>query len=68
MHPGEPCSPWGIEKTFEKYGKTARTPTLWVYTEHDKYWGPTYPREWFSAWQKAGGVGEMLVFLPCRGR
>jgi dienelactone hydrolase len=62
--PQQPCSPVQLERMFAQFGKTSRMPTLWVYTENDMYFGPRYPREWFEAFQKAGGVGEFVQFPP----
>ena len=37
---------------------------LWAYTENDRFFGPTLPREWFQAFQAAGGRGEFKQFPP----
>jgi dienelactone hydrolase len=63
-HPEQPCGPQRIEQLFGQYGKTARIPTLWIYTENDRYFGPEYPREWFKAFKEAGGTGEFVQFPP----
>jgi dienelactone hydrolase len=62
--PQRPCAPHGMEQLFAQYGKTARVPTLWLYTENDQYFGPSYPREWFKAYKDAGGTGEFVQFGP----
>ena len=62
--PQEPCSTPGLRSMFADYGRTARMPTLWVYTENDQWMGPRYPRQWFDAFQAAGGVGEFVLFPP----
>jgi len=62
--PGRPCAPQRLQRMFADYGKTARMPTLWVYTENDQYMGLTYPREWFEAFHASGGVGEFVQFPP----
>jgi len=62
--PGNPCAQPRLKKLFADYGKTARIPTLWIYTENDRYMGPTLPREWFDAFTAAGGVGEYTRFPP----
>lgn len=49
---------------FADYGKTARVPMLWVYTENDLYWGSELPKEWFSSYKANGGVGEFVLFPP----
>jgi dienelactone hydrolase len=63
-HPERPCTPQAMERLFGQYGSTARLPTLWVYTENDRYFGPAFPREWFKAYQDAGGRGEFVQFPP----
>ena len=62
--PRRPCQPNRLERTFAGYGRTARIPTLWLYTENDLYFGPKYPREWFEAFREAGGTGEFHQFPP----
>lgn len=62
--PQEPCSPWALKDLFADYGKTARIPTLWIYTENDQWMGAKYPREWFDAFKEKGGVGEFVLFPP----
>jgi dienelactone hydrolase len=62
--PGNPCGPEKLKRLFADYGKSARIPTLWIYTENDLYMGPTQPKEWFDAFTAAGGVGEYTRFPP----
>lgn len=64
QHPRKPCSEVRLRALFEGYGKTARLPTLWLYSENDLYWGPDLPREWFDAFKAAGGQGEFQGFPP----
>jgi dienelactone hydrolase len=65
--PGQPCGPEKLQRMFADYGKTARVPTLWIYTENDRYFGPAYPQQWFEAFRAAGGIGEFTRF-PAHGR
>ncbi len=60
---GNPCRADLIEHLFASYGASARIPSLWLYSENDKYWGKALPREWFGAFQRKGGAGE-FVQLP----
>jgi dienelactone hydrolase len=60
--PQNPCAASSLERMFANYGKTARTPTLWIYTENDMYFGPKLPKEWFDAFKAAGGTGEYTLF------
>jgi dienelactone hydrolase len=62
-HPQDPCSPRALAALFAEYGKTARIPTLWLYSSNDEYFGARLPREWFEAFRSAGGAGD-FVLLP----
>ena len=62
--PGEPCEPALLERMFGGYGRTARVPMLWVYTENDLYFKPEYTKSWFEAYRRAGGQGEYLLLPP----
>jgi dienelactone hydrolase len=64
--PGDPCRPDLMRKLFADYGATAKVPTLWLYSENDKYFGKDYPQAWFKAFVAAGGKGE-FVQLPAHG-
>lgn len=66
-HPGNPCSPEAMQRLFAAYGKSARIPTLWIYSENDEYFGGKLPREWFDAFRKAGGNGEFFLLPPYPG-
>lgn len=63
-HPQQPCSLPNLERMFAKFGETARMPTLWAYTENDQFFGVIYPRQWFDAFRRSGGVGEFVQFAP----
>lgn len=62
--PEDPCSQPALRRLFAGYGKTARMPTLWVYSENDRYFGPKLPKEWFDAFTAAGGAGDYVLFPP----
>jgi dienelactone hydrolase len=64
LMPQNPCGQPALRRLFAGYGKTARMPSLWVYSENDQYFGPTLPREWFEAFKAAGGTGEYALFPP----
>lgn len=65
-HPGSPCAPRLLERMFADWGRGARVPMLWIYTENDKFMGAEFPREWFEAYRKEGGKGE-FVQMPATG-
>ncbi|MGC1173555.1 dienelactone hydrolase family protein [Polaromonas sp.] len=62
--PQQPCATPLLERMFANYGKTARIPTLWIYTENDMFLGPKFPKEWFDAFKAAGGIGEYTLYPP----
>ncbi|MEW6334974.1 MAG: alpha/beta fold hydrolase [Thermodesulfobacteriota bacterium] len=65
--PGEPCSEYQLKELFADYGKKARTPMLWLYSENDRYFGSEYPPRWFDAFKKQGGVAQYIQ-LPAHGK
>jgi dienelactone hydrolase len=64
--PGDPCMPHLLEETYAQYGKTARIPTLWVYTGNDLYFGDVHPKKWHAAFARQGGIGEFNA-MPAFG-
>lgn len=58
-----PCKPHLVENLFAQYGKLAKTPTLWIYSENDFVWGSDLPKTWFNAYVKNGAPAE-FVGLP----
>lgn len=62
--PEKPCRADLLRELFAGYGKTARIPTLWVYSVNDRYWGPKLPREWFDSFIAAGGKGRFVQLPP----
>ena len=60
----EPCAPVLLQRLFAAYGRSARVPMLWVYTENDRYWGAEYPKAWLAAFQQGGGRAEFVQFPP----
>ena len=59
----KPCGDYLIKDTFAKYGASNKVPTLWLYSVNDKFWGEQLPKDWFSAFQRAGGRGQ-FISLP----
>jgi dienelactone hydrolase len=63
-HPEQPCGSDRMGELFASYGATARIPTLWLYSENDKYWGPTLPRSWLETFAEQGGLGQFVQLPP----
>ncbi|MBN3841116.1 prolyl oligopeptidase family serine peptidase [Burkholderia sp. Ac-20349] len=64
QHPGSPCQDELMEAMYSRFGKTARVPMLWIYTENDQYFGPTYSRAWHDAFVHAGGNADYRLLPP----
>ncbi|ACZ76259.1 MULTISPECIES: alpha/beta hydrolase family protein [Dickeya] len=58
------CDKAGLLKAFELYGRTARLPTLWLYTENDKAFSPAIAREMLNAYQRGGGNAAFILMPP----
>jgi dienelactone hydrolase len=65
--PGEPCGPERMTAAIARFAQTIKVPVLWHYAENDRFFGPTYVRAWFEAFERAGGKGR-LVMQPPFGR
>lgn len=61
--PHEICSEDRLIAAYAALGKTARVPSLWIYTENDSYFGPELARRMFAAYRGEGGIGELRL-LP----
>jgi dienelactone hydrolase len=64
LRPGEPCDSHRLAELFAGYGKDARVPTLWIYTENDRYFAPRHVRTWYDAFRAKGGSGELVLLPP----
>lgn len=64
IRPGTPCEPDALRALYAGYGKTARLPTLWVYTANDRYFSNGFPEQWFAAFKESGGIGEFHALPP----
>jgi dienelactone hydrolase len=61
--PNDICREDRLIEAYAALGKTARVPSLWIYTENDLYFGPELARRMFAAYSGQGGVGELRL-LP----
>lgn len=60
------CAPQRLVDAAGRYGATARIPSLWLYSENDKFFAPALSRKMFDAFVRAGGRAE-YVALPAFG-
>jgi dienelactone hydrolase len=56
--PDNNCRPDQLVDATRVLGSTARTPTLWIYTENDSYFGPQLSKQMFAAWEAGGGKAD----------
>jgi dienelactone hydrolase len=60
------CSPDNLARGAGDYGRTARVPTLWIYTENDSFFDPGLSRRMADAYRRAGGNVQYELLAPFR--
>ena len=58
------CAENRLIATARQFGKEAKIPMLWVYSENDTYFGPNLARNMFAAYTGAGGKAELTLMPP----
>jgi len=60
-----PCSSGNVELLLAKAARDGGAiPSLWLYAENDRHWGPAVPRRWHAAYVAAGGTAEFHMLPP----
>ena len=54
--PNSNCEPENLVTAASQFGKTSRTPMLWIYAQNDSFFNPTLAKSMADAFQAAGGV------------
>jgi pimeloyl-ACP methyl ester carboxylesterase len=62
--PNNNCNPDRLVAATADFGRTARIPMLWIYTENDTYFGPDLSRRMHEAFVGAGGDAEYHLLGP----
>lgn len=62
--PNNNCAPDRLVEVTAEFGRTARVPMLWLYTENDTYFGPFLSQRMASAFLAAGGNLEYHLLPP----
>jgi dienelactone hydrolase len=65
--PNNNCTPDRLVQAAGEFGKTARLPMLWIYTENDLFFNPTLSRRMADAFTSGGGKAEFML-LPSFGK
>ncbi|MCX8028135.1 MAG: prolyl oligopeptidase family serine peptidase [Thermodesulfovibrionales bacterium] len=58
------CSPVRLSQATYEFAKTSKVPTLWIYTENDKFVSPSVSKEMFDSYIKGGGKGKFILLPP----
>jgi dienelactone hydrolase len=62
--PNNNCAPDQLVAQVGEFGRTARTPMLWIYIENDTFFGPELSRRMHEAYTGAGGNAEYHLLPP----
>jgi invasion protein IalB/pimeloyl-ACP methyl ester carboxylesterase len=62
--PNNNCAPDKLVAATGEFGRTARIPMLWIYTENDTYFGPELTKRMHDAFVAAGGNAEYRLLPP----
>ena len=54
------CDEAALVRAFEALGRTSRIPTLWIYAENDKFFGPDLARRMHAGFAGAGGRAQLI--------
>lgn len=65
--PNNNCAPDKLVEATADFGRTARTPMLWIYTENDTFFGPALSKRMHEAYAAAGGNAEYHLLPPFGG-
>ena len=57
---GDVCSENELVDAYEKFGETARIPTLWIYAQNDGLFNPRLAGKFHEALIGAGGITELI--------
>ena len=62
--PNNNCAPDQLVEATADFGRTARIPMLWIYTENDTFFGPELSKRMHEAYTRAGGNAEYHLLPP----
>ena len=58
--PASNCRPQTLVEAAGRYGRSATTPMLWIYTGNDSYFGPELARAMHQSFVEGGGTAELV--------
>ncbi|MGH7356309.1 MAG: alpha/beta hydrolase family protein [Candidatus Rokuibacteriota bacterium] len=63
---GPDCAPDRVLDAAGEWGRRAKIPTLWLYSENDSYFPPGFARRMHGAFTGAGGTATLAMLPPFR--
>lgn len=54
------CAPERLVEASTRFGTTARVPTMWLYSENDRLFGPPLSQRMYTAFMQAGGYAKFV--------
>ena len=67
MLPNNNCHPEHLAEAAGRFGATATTPMLWIYTANDSFFGPSIAAAMHATFTAAGGRAEFVQLGPYDG-
>jgi dienelactone hydrolase len=61
--PNNNCAPDKLVAATAELGRAARTPTLWIYTENDTFFGPALSKRMHDAYTATAETPNITCFL-----
>lgn len=58
------CAPETLVWTVGEYGRRLKVPTLWIYTENDKYFPPSISKKMHEHYVSKGGTAKFVLLPP----
>lgn len=58
------CTPIRLSQATYEFGKTSKVPTLWIYTENDKFFPPSISKDMYENYIKSGGKARYILLPP----
>ena len=58
------CASKKLIEAAREFGRTSRSPMLWIYSTNDTYFGPELSRQVHEAFTGAGGIAEYHLLPP----
>src|ERR1700761_596092 len=62
--PNNNCAPDKLVEATGEFGRSARTPMLWIYIQNDTFFGPELSKRMHAAYTAAGGNAEYHLMPP----